>query len=101
VEQSTRVLDFLASQDMNFYPNQYTLAGKPLSSDRSTGLVAMAAVAAMATPPEKGRPFIQAMWDTAIPSGQWRYYDGMLYMLSLLHISGNFRIYAPDIANPG
>ncbi len=101
VEQSTRVLDFLASQDMNLYPNQYTLAGKPLSGDHSTGLVAMAAVAAMATPPEKGQPFIQAMWDTAVPSGQWRYYDGMLYMLSLLHVSGNFRIYAPVIANPG
>ena len=68
---------------------------KPLSSDHSTGLVSMAAVAALAADPEKGKPFVQALWDTKIPSGKWRYYDGMLYMLGLLHDSGNFRIYMP------
>ncbi len=92
-EQSDRVLDFLSSQGMDSYPNQYSLDGKPLSSDHSTGLVAMAAVAALAADPEKGRPFVQALWDAKIPSGKWRYYDGMLYMLGLLHDSGNFRIY--------
>jgi oligosaccharide reducing-end xylanase len=95
VEQSNRVLDFLASQGLDSYPNQFTLDGKALSSDHSTGLVSMAAVAALAANPEKGKPFVQALWDTKIPSGKWRYYDGMLYLLSLLHVSGNFRIYAP------
>ncbi len=93
VEQSNRVLDFLASQGMDSYPNQYSLDGKPLSSDHSTGLVAMAAVAALAADPERDKPFVQALWDAKIPSGKWRYYDGMLYMISLLHVSGNFRIY--------
>jgi oligosaccharide reducing-end xylanase len=95
VEQPDRVLDFLASQGMNSYPNQYALEGEPLSSDHSTGLAAMAAVAALAAHPDKGRPFVQALWDTKIPSGQWRYYDGMLYILGLLHVSGSFRIYSP------
>jgi len=31
----------------------------------------------------------------SVPSGKWRYYDGMLYTLALLHLSGNFRIYPP------
>jgi oligosaccharide reducing-end xylanase len=93
VEQSNRVLDFLASQGMNSYANQFTLEGEPLSSDHSTGLVSMAAVAALAASPEKGKPFVQALWDTEIPSGKWRYYDGMLYILGLLHVSGTFRIY--------
>ena len=93
VEQSNRVLDFLASQGIGSYPNQYTIEGEPLSSDHSTGLVSMAAVAALAASPEKGKPFIQALWDTDIPSGKWRYYDGLLYMMGLLHVSGNFRIY--------
>jgi oligosaccharide reducing-end xylanase len=97
VEQSNRVLDFLSSQGMDSYPNQYSLDGKPLSGDHSTGLVAMAAVAALAAAPDKGKPFVQALWDTTVPSGKWRYYDGMLYMLALLHASGNFRIYAPAI----
>ena len=95
VEQSDRVLGFLASQGMDSYPNQYSLVGKPLSGDHSTGLVANAAIAALAADPEKGKPFVQALWDTKIPSGQWRYYDGMLYILALLHVSGHFQIYAP------
>ncbi len=93
VEQSNRVLTFLASQGLGSYPNQYSLEGKVLSSDHSTGLVAMSAVAALAANPDKGKPFVQALWDTKIPSGKGRYYDGMLYMLALLHVSGNFQVY--------
>lgn len=96
VEQSERVLDFLASQGIDSYPNQYSLDGEALSSDHSTGLVSMAAVAALAASPEKGEPFVQALWDAEIPSGKWRYYDGLLYTLALLHVSGNFRIYSPN-----
>ncbi len=59
VEQSNRVLDFFASRGIDSYPNQFTLDGTPLSSDHSTGLVAMAAVAALAADPETGKPFVQ------------------------------------------
>jgi oligosaccharide reducing-end xylanase len=96
VEQSNRVLTFLASQGMASYPNQYSLEGKPLSSIHSTGLAAMAAVAALAADRDIGEPFVRALWDTSIPSGKWRYYDGMLYMLAMLHVSGGFHIYAPE-----
>ena len=96
VEQSERVLNFLASQGMDSYPNQFALDGTPLSSDHSTGLVAMAAVAALAADEKTGEPFVQALWDTQVPSGKWRYYDGMLYMLGMLHVSGNFKIHTPN-----
>ena len=55
----------------------------------------MAAVAALAADPETCKPFVQELWEVQIPSGKWRYYDGMLYMLGMLHVSGNFRIYIP------
>ena len=96
VEQSNRVLDFLASQEIDSYPNQFALDGTPLSGDHSTGLVSMAAVAALASDSETGKPFVQELWDVPIPSGKWRYYDGMLYMLGMLHVSGNFRIHTPQ-----
>lgn len=95
VEQSNRVLSFLKAQGLDTYANQYTLTGVPLAADRSTGLAAMAGVAALAADREVGQPFVQALWDTKIPSGRWRYYDGMLYILALLHVSGNFQIYSP------
>jgi oligosaccharide reducing-end xylanase len=101
VEQSDRVLGFLAAQGMDSYPNQYTLEGEPLSADHSTGLVAMAAVAALAAHPARGQPFVEALWEAKVPSGTWRYYDGMLYLLGLLHVSGSFRVYAPAAAGSG
>jgi oligosaccharide reducing-end xylanase len=94
VEQSDRVLAFLASQGPS-YGNQYTLEGKPLSGDHSTGLAAMAGVAALAAHAEVGKPFVEALWDTTIPRGTWRYYDGLLYFMAMLHVSGNFQAYAP------
>jgi oligosaccharide reducing-end xylanase len=95
VEQSNRVLNFLYSQEFPNYPNQYTLDGEPLSNDHSSGLAAMAAAAALAADQSVGEPFVEELWKTAIPSGKWRYYDGMLYMLALLYDSGQFRIYPP------
>ncbi len=95
VEESNRLLDFFYGQGIDKYANQFTRDGKPLSNDHSTGLVAMNAVAALAATNNKAPQFVQALWDAPIPSGQYRYYDGMLYMLALLHTSGNFRIYAP------
>jgi oligosaccharide reducing-end xylanase len=96
VELSSRVLDFLASQGMDSYSGLYTLDGRPLSSDHRTGLVAMAAVAALAVDQPIGQPFVQALWNAEIPHGRERYYDGMLYFLALLHVSGNFQIYSPS-----
>ena len=53
VEQSDRQLDFFDSQGIDKYVNQYALDGDPLSSDRSTGLIAMNAVAALAATTDK------------------------------------------------
>ncbi|HEU5100156.1 MAG TPA: glycosyl hydrolase family 8 [Roseiflexaceae bacterium] len=95
VEQSNRLLAFFRRQGIGGYANQFTLDGKPLSSDHSPGLVAMNAVATLAATDPTAGEFVDALWDTPIPSGKWRYYDGMLYMLALLHVSGNFRAYPP------
>lgn len=91
VEQSNRVLTFLAAQGPNL-PNQFTLDGRPLSNDPSIGLVAMAAVAGLAADPDLARPFVQRLWDADTPSGKWRYYNGLLYHLALLQVSGRFQI---------
>jgi len=97
IEQSDRLLDFFYGQGISSYGNQYTLDGEPLCSDHSLGLVAMNAVAALAATTDKTSDFVQELWDASPPAGKWRYYDGMLYMLALLHASGNFRIYPPPV----
>ncbi len=93
VEQSNRLLNFFYSQDINKYPNLYTLDGKPLSTDRSAGLISMNAVAALASTNENRIEFVQELWNLTVPEGAARYYDGMLYLLAMLQVSGNFKIY--------
>ena len=99
VEQSNRVLRFLLSQG-DFIPDRYTVAGQPISTDDSVGLFAMAAVAGLAADAELSRPFLQRVWDAPIPSGRWRYYNGLLYFLGLLEAGGRFRIIAPPAPQP-
>ena len=93
VEQSNRQLEFFNSQGIEKYVNQYTLDGKPLSREWSTGLMAMNAVAALAATTDKAPEFVQALWDAQIPVGKWRYLMGWCILWPSLYVSGNFRIY--------
>ena len=95
VARTDRVLRFLAAQGGSLV-NRYTLDGRPLGSDYSPGLVAMAAAAGVAaSDPELARPFVKRLWDSPTPAGRWRYYDGLLTMLGLLQASGRFRSFEP------
>ena len=93
VEQSERMLGFFAAQKPD-YVSGYTLDGTPTVAYKAGGHVAMNALVAGATRSERPE-FVRALWDAPIPRGQWRYYDGMLYMFGLLHASGQYRIWAP------
>ena len=95
VEQSNRVLKFLASHGEKI-PDRFKIDGTPVSTDTNTeGLIAMAATAALAADRKIGQPFVQRLWDMKIPEGRKRYYDGLLTMIALLEVSGKFRIYGP------
>ena len=50
----------------------------------------MNAGAALAATPDRAPEFVQALRDARMPSGRWRHYDGLLYTLALLHVSGYF-----------
>lgn len=92
VELSDRLLGFFIGQGEN-YSSRYTLDGKPLDQDHSLGLVACNAVAALAASDPRASRFVDALYRASPPTGKWRYYNGMLYMMALLHVSGNFRVY--------
>jgi oligosaccharide reducing-end xylanase len=94
-ELSDRLLAFFASQGITNYGNQFTLDGRTLSADHSTGLVAMNAVAALAATTPRAGQFVAELWNAPVPDGPYRYYDGMLYMLGLLHCGGEFRVWPP------
>lgn len=79
------------------YHSVYTLDGyqKNGNTDHSPGLVACNATGALASDQMVAWEFIDDFMATAIPTGRYRYYDGLLYYLNFLHVSGNFRIWKP------
>ncbi len=94
---SDRIQKFLYGQGISTFPDRYTLDGKPLSTRHSTGMLATTAVAGLAaTPGPISKAFIEELWNSPVPSGEQRYFDGMLYLMSLMHCSGNFRIIEPE-----
>ncbi|MBN1973974.1 MAG: xylanase [Sedimentisphaerales bacterium] len=94
-ELSDRIQSFFESQGISDYKSIYTLDGMPIGGDYSQGLVAMNAAASLAATNARAQKFVKELWNASIPVGQYRYYDGMLYMLALLHCSGEFKIWAP------
>lgn len=90
---SDRIQDFFLSQGISKYGDQFTLDGTQVADTHATGLVATNAVASLAATHPQAKEFVKALWDAPVPSGQYRYYDGMLYLMSLLHCSGEFRIW--------
>jgi oligosaccharide reducing-end xylanase len=92
---SDRLQAFFESKGISTYGNGFTLDGNQFSDDHSPGLVAMNAVASLAATHPRAQKFVEDLWNTPIPSGQWRYYDGMLYLMGMLHCGGEFRIWPP------
>jgi oligosaccharide reducing-end xylanase len=98
-QRSDRLQQFFESKGTN-YGNRFTLAGAQIGNDHATGLVAMNAVASLAATEPRAQQFVEALWNTPAPTGQYRYYDGMLYLLGMLHCSGEFRIWTPAGCEP-
>lgn len=49
-----------------------------------------------ATDEAQSRRFVHELWKLDVPSSKvFRYYDGLLYMMSLLHASGRFQVIMP------
>ncbi|NML66457.1 glycoside hydrolase [Hymenobacter sp. RP-2-7] len=94
---SNRIQAFFAGQGLGRYGCQYTLAGQLLDPRHAGGLVATNAVASLAaTHQPLARDFVEELWRAPVPH-IWveRYYDGLLHLMSLLHCSGQYRIWLP------
>ena len=94
VTHADTLQSFFYDKGVENYGNQWTLDGsKEYSTDHSPGLVAMNATAGLAASTQKAWAFVEDFWNTSPTTGKYRYYDGCLYMMGLLHCSGNFRVY--------
>jgi oligosaccharide reducing-end xylanase len=91
-ELSDRLQAFFESQGTN-YGCVFSLDGKMLEPRHAQGLVAINAVASLSATHPRAKKFVEELWNTSTPDGLERYYEGLLYMMALLHCSGEFRIW--------
>jgi oligosaccharide reducing-end xylanase len=85
---------FFESKGLSKHGYRFTFDGISQNNDHSPGLVAANAVAGLLATHPRAKHFVWEFWNTSISSGRHRCYDGVIYMFSMLHSSGHFRIWA-------
>src|SRR5450432_851938 len=88
-----RVLGFFTTQGLDKYGKIFQLDGTVVDATHEVGLVAVNGALAVAASRANRTDFVNAVWAMPIPSGDARYYDGILYLVSLLVLSGEYRVY--------
>jgi oligosaccharide reducing-end xylanase len=74
----------------------YELDGTVIDSTAAdASLISTNGVSALIAPSTNTnrKAFIQAVWDLQPPSGKNRYYSGLMYLVSVLMLSGEFKVY--------
>jgi oligosaccharide reducing-end xylanase len=105
---SDRIQSFFVAQGIDTYGPVYTLDGKALASipGRDAQRTTLPDWWAPTPLPDWRPPTASAPGNSPrlcgrrpVPSGQGRYYDGLLYLMSLMHLSGEYRIWTPKVAD--
>lgn len=98
-----KVQDFLYGQGIDTFVNQYNVDGTLLPDSlqmgkpsHAPGLVATAAAASLVCTHEKGREFVQRLWDSRPTPSFNYYYDGLLRLFAFMHLSGKYRVIFPE-----
>ncbi len=86
--QNETRLDFFLDQGADDYVAAYTLDGEALLAFNTVAHRSLVAIAAGMSSSMKYDVFLEQILELEIPTGDFRYYDGMIYMLSLLVLSG-------------
>lgn len=110
-EYAVRFQKFLRSKGIDTYEDQFNLdgstpefilqAGTVKKLRHSIGLVSTAATTALINDEKRSLDFVHAVWNAKLEpyeDGYFDpYYDGLMYLFSLMHLSGNYKIITPQV----
>ncbi len=110
-DYARRIQNFLFCRGIDTFEDQYNVdgtlpefilpAGGFRSFRHSLGLVATSAAASIMGTQGKSWKFVDAVWNARLEpyeDGYFDpYYDGLLYLFGLMHLSGNYRIITPEM----
>ena len=106
----SKIQNFLLSKGIDVFEDQFNVdgsrpdfilqAGGFKKLRHSLGLVSTAAATSMIGTQAQSRKFVDALWNAKLEpyeDGYFDpYYDGLLYLFSLMHLSGNYQIITPE-----
>ena len=112
-QYARRFQGFLRAKGLNTFEDQFNVdgsrpdfilpAGKVKKLRLSLGLVATSAAASLVSPDANRLDFVHALWNAKLApyeDGYFDpYYDGLLYLFSLMHLSGKYQIIKPQAAH--
>ena len=98
VEMAKRIIDFFEKD--KYQHARFNWDGSGGSESYTQGEKGANAVAALALRDVSGydeiiKKNLQMAWDEPFMTGQYRYYDGLVHYLAMLHLSGTFKIWKP------
>lgn len=93
VSNSNRVLQFFTSQGVDDYGTAYTTDGMVQNPDREPALVLVNGITAGAASMPGRKEFMEEVWNYEIPAGRNVYYQGLMKLLGLLILGGQYRVY--------
>jgi oligosaccharide reducing-end xylanase len=94
VAESNQLLAFFSGQGISSYGRSFSLDGTMvLDTLHDPALVVANGVAALASTNTDRSSYVNAVWNLDLPSGDARYYSGILQMVALLILSGQFQVY--------
>jgi endo-1,4-beta-D-glucanase Y len=101
MRMTKKQLGFFAAQTGG-YKAEYSLDGVAQVEYVSQSIQAANAAAVLASDRPSDWAFVDALWKLPVSSGQYRYYNGLVQMLNLLHVSGKFKAWgSPGLASTG
>lgn len=97
-EMARRIIDFFEKD--GYKHARFNWDGSNPQEQYTQGEAGANAVAAMALINDSKydaavKKNLEMAWDTKFMTGQYRYYDGLVHYLAMLHLSGNFKIWKP------
>lgn len=113
-EYGNKIQDFLYSQGIDTFVDQYAIDGSMVTDTlaagdfkknlrHSLGLVSTSAAISLASTHQKKHEFVSQLWNSKhepYADGFFdAYYDGLLYLFSFMHLSGNYKIIFPTEPN--
>jgi oligosaccharide reducing-end xylanase len=94
VAEANKLLTFFYGKGFDTYYSSYSLDGSTaLDNLHDPPLIAVNGATALIATMDQRTAFIQATWDLPVAIYNPRYYTGLLHLLSLLILSGQYQVY--------